>query len=75
MSKGDMFGKACIITTKHRELFTSEEFCGYQVAESSCCCNVDEAYQAASKIGYPVLVRPAFAVGVWSAASPRMRAS
>merc|ERR1719367_2527720 len=53
-----------IITTEERELFAKAvEHCGYQVAESSCCNSVEEASCAAKKIGYPVLVRAAFALG------------
>merc|ERR1719210_1651129 len=53
-----------IITTEDRELFAKAvEHCGYQVAESSCCNSVEEASCAAKKIGYPVLVRAAFALG------------
>ena len=37
--------------------------CGYKVAESSCCSSIAEAVVAAKQIGYPVLVRAAFALG------------
>jgi len=53
-----------IITTEDRELFAKAvEMCGEKVAESSCCSTVEEAVVAACKIGYPVLVRAAFALG------------
>merc|ERR1719210_773486 len=53
-----------IITTEDRELFAKAvEHCGYRVAESSCCNSAEEAVAAATKIGYPVLVRAAFALG------------
>jgi len=53
-----------IIKTEDREIFArvvSE--CGYQVAESTCCSTVEQAVAAAAEIGYPVLVRAAFALG------------
>jgi carbamoylphosphate synthase large subunit len=53
-----------IITTEDRELFSKAvEACGEKVAESSCCNSVEEAVKAAAQIGYPVLVRAAFALG------------
>uniref|UniRef100_A0A7S2JZ90 ATP-grasp domain-containing protein n=1 Tax=Zooxanthella nutricula TaxID=1333877 RepID=A0A7S2JZ90_9DINO len=53
-----------IVTTEDRELFAKAvDHCGYKVAESACCSSVDEAAAAAKKIGYPVLVRAAFALG------------
>merc|ERR1719410_3256592 len=53
-----------IIKTEDRELFANVVAeCGYKVAESSCCSSVDEAIAAAKRIGYPVLVRAAFALG------------
>mmetsp|Transcript_29566 Transcript_29566/g.55366 ORF Transcript_29566/g.55366 Transcript_29566/m.55366 type:complete len:1592 (+) Transcript_29566:63-4838(+) len=53
-----------IITTEDRELFArAVAECGEKVAESACCSNVEEAVAAATKIGYPVLVRAAFALG------------
>merc|ERR1719367_2328049 len=53
-----------IVTTEDRELFAKAvEHCGYKIAESSCCNSVEEASCAAKKIGYPVLVRAAFALG------------
>lgn len=53
-----------IVTTEDRELFSrAVETCGYKVAESSCCSSVGEAVEAAERIGYPVLVRAAFALG------------
>lgn len=53
-----------IITTEDRELFAKAvAFCGEKVAESSCCNTIQEAVEAAATIGYPVLVRAAFALG------------
>jgi carbamoylphosphate synthase large subunit len=53
-----------IITTEDRELFAKAvDYCGYKVAESECCNTIEEAVKAANQIGYPVLVRAAFALG------------
>jgi len=53
-----------IVTTEDRELFAKAvEACGEKVAESSCCTTIDEAVSAACGIGFPVLVRAAFALG------------
>jgi carbamoylphosphate synthase large subunit len=53
-----------IITTEDRELFAKAVAdCGYKIAESECCSTIDQAVTAAAKIGYPVLVRSAFALG------------
>jgi len=53
-----------IIMTEDRELFSKAvETCGYKVAESACCDSIAGAVDAATKIGYPVLVRAAFALG------------
>jgi carbamoylphosphate synthase large subunit/anthranilate/para-aminobenzoate synthase component II len=53
-----------IITTEDRELFgNAVAMCGYKIAESACCAQMDEAIAAAEKIGYPVLVRAAFCLG------------
>lgn len=53
-----------IIKTEDRELFAKVvDACGEKVAESACCNNLTEAVSAATKIGYPVLVRAAFALG------------
>merc|ERR1740117_1284354 len=50
--------------TEDRELFAKAvNECGYKVAESACCTTIPEAVDAANKIGYPVLVRAAFALG------------
>eukprot|EP00403_Amphidinium_massartii_P021454 CAMPEP_0178389814 /NCGR_PEP_ID=MMETSP0689_2-20121128/10321_1 /TAXON_ID=160604 /ORGANISM="Amphidinium massartii, Strain CS-259" /LENGTH=1613 /DNA_ID=CAMNT_0020010297 /DNA_START=22 /DNA_END=4863 /DNA_ORIENTATION=- len=55
---------SAIITTEDRELFAKAvDECGYKVAESECCDTVDGALEAARRIGYPVLVRAAFALG------------
>jgi len=53
-----------IIMTEDRELFAKAvAHCGYKIAESACCETTDQAVVAATKIGYPVLVRAAFALG------------
>merc|ERR1719210_73674 len=50
--------------TEDRELFAKAvDICGEKVAESACCSSVEEAVIAAEKIGYPVLVRAAYALG------------
>ena len=53
-----------IITTEDRELFarTMEEI-GEKCAESATAVNLAEAVRAANSIGYPVIVRAAFALG------------
>jgi carbamoyl-phosphate synthase/aspartate carbamoyltransferase len=53
-----------IIITEDREKFAEAiDICGYKVAESKACTTVEEAVDAANKIGYPVLLRSAFALG------------
>jgi carbamoyl-phosphate synthase small subunit len=53
-----------IILTEDRELFArAVEEVGEKVAESEACTEMEEAVKAAAKIGYPVLVRAAFALG------------
>ena len=53
-----------ITVTEDRELFAKlVEECGYSVAESCCCTSIEECIQGAKKIGYPVLVRAAYALG------------
>jgi len=53
-----------IIMTEDREKFAAAvDHCGFKVAESKCCTTVEECVEAARKIGYPVLVRAAFALG------------
>jgi len=53
-----------IITTEDRELFAAAvAHCGYKVAESACCSSIEEALVASNRIGYPVLVRAAYALG------------
>jgi len=53
-----------IITTEDRDLFAKAvAFCGEKIAESDICESVEAAVVAATKIGYPVLVRSAFALG------------
>eukprot|EP00931_Biecheleriopsis_adriatica_P111998 TRINITY_DN864_c0_g1_i4.p1 TRINITY_DN864_c0_g1~~TRINITY_DN864_c0_g1_i4.p1 ORF type:complete len:1615 (-),score=380.51 TRINITY_DN864_c0_g1_i4:13-4806(-) len=55
---------AAIIKTEDRDLFSQVvDACGEKIAESSCCSSVAEASEAAEKIGFPVLVRAAFALG------------
>ena len=39
------------------------EACGEKIAESACCDSVSDAVSAADQIGYPVLVRAAYALG------------
>ena len=39
------------------------ETCGEKIAESACCDSVTDAVTAAEQIGYPVLVRAAYALG------------
>lgn len=50
------------------------EACGEKIAESACCDSVSDAVTAAEQIGYPVLVRAAYALGglgsgTWAASS------
>jgi carbamoyl-phosphate synthase/aspartate carbamoyltransferase len=53
-----------IITTEDRQLFSSAmEEIGEKCAESSSAANTEEACAAASTIGYPVIVRAAYALG------------
>jgi len=53
-----------IITTEDRELFAQAvEACGEKIAESACCTSIEESVKIAAEIGYPVLVRAAFALG------------
>jgi carbamoylphosphate synthase large subunit len=53
-----------IILTEDRELFAAAvESVGEKVAESKACTEMEEAVKAAAAIGYPVLVRAAFALG------------
>lgn len=53
-----------IITTEDRELFArSMEEIGEKCAESASAVNLPEAAAAAKKIGYPVIIRAAFALG------------
>lgn len=52
------------------------EACGEKIAESACCDSVSDAVTAAEQIGYPVLVRAAYALGglgsgTWAASSER----
>ncbi|CAD7944972.1 unnamed protein product [Amoebophrya sp. A25] len=55
---------SAIIMTEDREKFAAAvDEVGYKVAESKCCNSVEEAVKAANEIGYPVLVRAAFALG------------
>lgn len=53
-----------ITVTEDRERFSAlVAACGYQVAESCCCTTVKDCITGAAKIGYPVLVRAAYALG------------
>ncbi|CAL1141702.1 unnamed protein product [Cladocopium goreaui] len=53
-----------IMKTEDRDLFSKVvDACGEKIAESSCCDSVPDAVKAAEKIGYPVLVRAAYALG------------
>ncbi len=53
-----------IIMTEDRQLFASAmEEIGERCAQSSTATTVDEAIAAASAIGYPVIVRAAYALG------------
>jgi len=53
-----------IMKTEDRELFSKVvDACGEKIAESSCCDSVADAVKAAEEIGYPVLVRAAYALG------------
>jgi carbamoyl-phosphate synthase/aspartate carbamoyltransferase len=53
-----------IITTEDRELFArAMEEIGEKCAESASAVNLQEALDAAGKIGYPVIIRAAFALG------------
>jgi carbamoyl-phosphate synthase/aspartate carbamoyltransferase len=53
-----------IITTEDRQLFASAmEEIGERCAQSSTATNVDEAVVAAKTIGFPVIVRAAYALG------------
>ncbi|KAK9461776.1 uncharacterized protein V1516DRAFT_663483 [Lipomyces oligophaga] len=53
-----------IITTEDRELFTrSMEEIGEKCAKSASASNMEEALRAVEGIGYPVIVRAAYALG------------
>jgi len=53
-----------IITTEDRELFArSMESIGAPCAKSKSASNVDEALVAVEEIGYPVIIRAAYALG------------
>jgi len=53
-----------IMKTEDRDLFSKVvEACGEKIAESACCDSVSDAVTAAEQIGYPVLVRAAYALG------------
>eukprot|EP00928_Gymnodinium_smaydae_P031892 TRINITY_DN2325_c0_g1_i1.p1 TRINITY_DN2325_c0_g1~~TRINITY_DN2325_c0_g1_i1.p1 ORF type:complete len:1505 (+),score=251.24 TRINITY_DN2325_c0_g1_i1:493-4515(+) len=55
---------SAIIMTEDREIFAKAVAdCGYKVAESACCSSVEESVATAKEIGFPVLVRAAFACG------------
>ncbi|CAB3990450.1 carbamoyl-phosphate synthase [ammonia], mitochondrial-like [Paramuricea clavata] len=53
-----------IIATEDRQIFADQlKEIGEKIAPSFAVNSVDEAVQAASKIGYPVMVRAAYALG------------
>ena len=53
-----------ITVTEDRERFARlVEEVGYSVAESCCCTSIEECVKGAREIGYPVLVRAAYALG------------
>jgi carbamoyl-phosphate synthase/aspartate carbamoyltransferase len=53
-----------IITTEDREMFArAMEEIGEKCAESATATTFAEAFEAAKKIGFPVIVRAAFALG------------
>ncbi|KAA8898616.1 hypothetical protein DIURU_004636 [Diutina rugosa] len=53
-----------VITTEDRELFASAMLeINEKCARSEACNNIDEAVAAANAIGYPLIVRAAFALG------------
>lgn len=53
-----------VITTEDRELFASAMAeIGEKCARSEACNNVEEAIQAAKDIGFPLIIRAAFALG------------
>ncbi|WVQ99895.1 carbamoyl-phosphate synthase, large subunit [Kwoniella sp. CBS 9459] len=53
-----------IITTEDRDLFAKAmEEIGEKCAESASAVNLQEAKEAANRIGYPVIVRAAYALG------------
>lgn len=53
-----------VITTEDREMFSAAmEEIGEKCAMSEACNTVDEAVLAANNIGYPLIIRAAFALG------------
>ena len=53
-----------IIDTEDRELFVNKlDEIGVKTIKSHACSNIDEAQKAASMLGYPVIVRAAYALG------------
>ncbi|KAF2200082.1 carbamoyl-phosphate synth [Delitschia confertaspora ATCC 74209] len=53
-----------IITTEDRELFArSMESIGEKCAKSASACSIEEAQHAVKDIGFPVIVRAAYALG------------
>ena len=53
-----------IITTEDRELFArSMESIGEKCAKSASACNIEEAMNVVEDIGFPVIVRAAYALG------------
>lgn len=53
-----------IIATEDRDIFNEKlREIGEKIAPSEACCEVEAALQAAERIGYPVMVRAAYALG------------
>ncbi|MFH0956397.1 MAG: carbamoyl phosphate synthase large subunit, partial [Candidatus Aenigmatarchaeota archaeon] len=53
-----------IVKTEDREKFKQAvEAAGGFVAQSTSCCSIEDSRKAASEIGYPVIVRPAYILG------------
>lgn len=61
---GCLVATQTIISTEDRELFAKKlKEIGEEVAPSAAATNAEEAAAAAAAIGYPVLLRAAFALG------------
>lgn len=56
-----------IIATEDRELFARKlQEIGVEVAPSAAARDLEEAVAAAKQLGYPVLIRAAFALGKYA---------